>query len=497
MLNFFKGRLRSPEARILDAFNHSQALIEFDLDGNILTANENFLKLLEYKIEEVRGRHHRIFVSSEYAASEAYQKFWTSLRQGIFQQANYVHLGKDGREVWLQASYNPVFKRAGKPVKIVAIATDITEQKQQAADYIGQISAIGRAQAVIEFSLDGKILTANDNFLKIFGYPLAEIQGQHHALLVDPSVAKSSDYQAFWAKLREGQFLAAEYKRLAKGGRAVWILATYNPIFDAQGRPFKVVKYATDVTEQVLRRQRAEAVGSQIDSNLAQIVRAIGDITEQTSRVAGAATQTSAGVQTVAASAEELAASIAEVSSNVVRSKTSADTAMEHVAQAGETAGRLATAAEAMSSVIKFIQDIAANINLLALNATIEAARAGDAGKGFAVVASEVKNLAQQVAQATENISREIAGVQEISTGVSDTLSRIGSAMAEVQSRVTGVAGAIEEQTAVTRDISANMQGTSGAVSDIEGNIHHILESVEGAQRLSNESLRLYAELQR
>jgi len=497
MANFLSGLWRSPEAAILRAFNHSQAIIEFSLNGIILTANENFLKPLGYRLEEIQGKHHRIFVSPEDASSEAYTKFWADLRQGHFQQAEYLRLGKDGREVWLQASYNPVVNTAGKPVKIVKIATDITQQKQQAADYSGQLQAISRAQAVIEFSLEGKILTANANFLRTFGYRLDELQGQHHQRLVEPDFAKSPDYRTFWTKLRQGEFLSAEYKRIGKGGRAVWIQATYNPIFDAQGRPFKVVKYATDVTDQVLRRQKAETVGSQIDANLSQIVQAIGGITEQTSLVAGAATQTSAGVQTVAASAEELAASIGEVSGNVVRSKTSADTAMDHVTKAGETAGRLATAADAMSSVIKFIQDIAANINLLALNATIEAARAGDAGKGFAVVASEVKSLAQQVAQATENISREIAGVQEISTGVSQTLTEIGTAMAEVQSRVTGVAGAIEEQSAVTRDISANMQGTAGAVSDIEGSIHRILAAVEGAKHLSYESLHLYAELQK
>ncbi|KJV06490.1 chemotaxis protein, partial [Elstera litoralis] len=223
MAIFFTGLGRNPEAAILDAFHQSQALIEFDLDGTILTANANFLKTLGYRLEEIKGKHHNIFVPSHYTKSNEYAEFWKNLRNGIFQQAEYMRLGKGGREVWLQASYNPVRNRTGKLVKLVKIATDITAQKQQAADYSGQIDAIGRSQAVIEFSLEGKILAANANFLSIFGYRLEELQGQHHQRLIEPEYAKSSDYQSFWTKLSRGEFLSAEYKRLAKGGRAVWI----------------------------------------------------------------------------------------------------------------------------------------------------------------------------------------------------------------------------------------------------------------------------------
>ncbi|KJV08235.1 chemotaxis protein, partial [Elstera litoralis] len=295
----------------------------------------------------------------------------------------------------------------------------------------------------------------------------------------------------------QGQFISDEFKRIGKGGREVWIQATYNPVFDPQGRPVKVVKYAIDVTETVNQRLRTEVVGQQIDTNLAQIVQSISGINHQTGLVASAATQTSSSFQTVAASAEELAASIGEVANSVVRSKTSVDGAMDYISVADDEAHRLIVAAEAMSSVTKFIQDIASSINLLALNATIESARAGEAGRGFAVVAGEVKTLAQQVAQATESIAREITGIQSISSGVSTALNKISGAMADVQNLVSGVAGAIEQQTAVTLDISSNMNNTAGAVTNIEESMHSILQSVDSARGLSNESLRLYAQLQK
>ena len=502
MLNLATILRLSDERAIIDALNHSQAMIEFSMDGTIISANENFLRLTGYSLGEIRGQHHRLFVDKAEAASPAYQAFWDSLRAGQFQRADYMRLAKDGTEVWIQATYNPILGRDGKPVRVIKFATDITQQKLQLADCDGQIRAIGKAQAIIEFALDGTILNANGNFLTATGYRLDEIQGKHHRLFVEPEYARSAEYRTFWDKLRSGQFLADEYCRVAKGGRKIWIQASYNPIFDPRGRVFKVVKYATDITRQVQRRQDAEKSSADIDANLARIVTTVGGIQLQTTNVAGATTQTSASVQTVAASAEEMTHSISEVSSNVFHSKESADSALDQIILAEGNAARLSTAAGSMSSVIEFIQHIASNINLLALNATIEAARAGEAGRGFAVVASEVKTLAKQVAEATQSISQEIAGVQNISTNVAAALVQIRAAMQEVQGSVTGVAGAIEQQTNVTREISSNMQGTAGAVCNIEDGmhvietgIHDILVAVEAAKTLSAATQRIYAEL--
>ena len=235
----------------LSAINKAQAVIEFSLDGKILNANENFLNTLGYSLAEIQGQHHGMFVDAAYRASLEYRHFWDKLGRGEFDAGEYKRIGKGGKEVWIQASYNPIMDMNGKPFKVVKYATDITAAKLQAADFSGQLSAINKAQAVIEFSLDGKILNANDNFLNTLGYSLAEIKGQHHGMFVDPDHRASIEYRMFWEKLGRGEFDAGQYKRIGKGGKEVWIQASYNPIMDMNGKPFKVVKYATDVTAQV------------------------------------------------------------------------------------------------------------------------------------------------------------------------------------------------------------------------------------------------------
>ena len=244
---------------LVDAIGRMQAMIEFDLDGTIVDANDVFLRTLGYRLEEVVGRHHRIFCSPEFAASDAYLAMWKRLASGQAEAGTYLRVGKNGRAVWLQASYNPILDRLGQPVRIVKFATDVTEARLQAADIEGKISAVDRVQAVIEFDLKGRILSANQNFLSAFGYSSDEVVGQHHRLFCDPAFARSSDYIAFWERLGRGEFNAGEFRRVAKDGADVWIQASYNPIFDAEGRPFKVVKFATDITD--ARRRATEAHG--------------------------------------------------------------------------------------------------------------------------------------------------------------------------------------------------------------------------------------------
>lgn len=237
---------------IFDAINRVQAVIEFNLDGTIITANDNFLATMGYTLEEIQGQHHRIFAEPDYAESASYRDFWDKLNKGDFDSGEYKRIAKDGREVWIQASYNPIFDEQGHPVRIVKFATDITEQKFQAADFEGQIGAISKSQAVIEFSMDGTIIHANENFLAVMGYGLEEIIGQHHRMFAEPELANSQAYEEFWLKLNQGEFAAGEYKRLGKNGKEVWIQASYNPIFDLNGKPFKVVKFASDITESKL-----------------------------------------------------------------------------------------------------------------------------------------------------------------------------------------------------------------------------------------------------
>ncbi len=428
----------------ISAVDKAQAVIEFDLQGNILTANSNFLGAMGYALEEISGKHHRMFVETSYAQSPQYTAFWDRLRNGQFDAGEYKRIGKGGKEVWIQASYNPIFDMSGKPFKVVKFATDVTAQKLAAAESEGKINAIGKSQAVIEFDLQGNILTANANFLGAMGYTLDEICGKHHSMFVEPAEAQSSDYRAFWEKLRRGEFESRAYKRIGKGGKVVWIQASYNPILDMGGKPFKVVKYATDITGVM--------------------------------QTADLADQTTSSVQSVAAAVEQMTASIEEISKNMSMTQTSMEDIVTKTALSGEATSRLVGSIDAMQRIAGLISDIANQTNLLALNATIEAARAGEAGKGFSVVASEVKNLANETAKATEEITQELASVQAMTSEVANSVTSIVDATNAVNQYVSTVASAIEEQNVVTRDVSDNTQRTANSVQEISDRIRGLAQ---------------------
>jgi methyl-accepting chemotaxis protein len=277
------------DAGKIAAIARAQAVIEFNLDGTIITANDNFLGAMGYRLEEIQGKHHSMFVAPAERDSNTYREFWAKLNRGEFQSAEYKRFGKGGKEVWILASYNPILDETGKPFKVVKFASDVSEQKLRTANFAGQIAAIGKSQAVIEFGMDGKVLTANENFLNALGYSLSEIQGQHHSMFVPQDQRGSEAYREFWAGLSRGEFQSGEYRRIGKNGREVWIQASYNPIRDLNGNPYKVVKYAADTTAQVIARMRSEKVRGMMES--------------------------------VAAGAEELNASVREISVAMVKSK--------------------------------------------------------------------------------------------------------------------------------------------------------------------------------
>ncbi|MBV8925001.1 MAG: PAS domain-containing methyl-accepting chemotaxis protein [Bradyrhizobium sp.] len=417
------------------ASDRSQAVIEFDMDGTVRTANTNFLKAMGYSLDEIKGRHHGMFMPQAERDGAAYREFWAKLNRGEYQAGEYKRIGKGGKEVWILASYNPILDEAGKPFGVVKFATDVTEQKLKNADLSGQIDAIGKSQAVIEFKMDGTIITANENFLHAMGYALSEIKGKHHAIFVEPSERDGADYRVFWASLNRGQYQAGEYKRIGKNGKEVYIQASYNPILDLNGNPFKVVKYATDTTRQVLVRIGNERVRGMMES--------------------------------VAAGAEELNTSVREISEAMTKSRETAQGAVERVAAADAQAQRLTDAAQSMSGIVEMINNITGQINLLALNATIESARAGEAGRGFAVVASEVKSLANQAKQATDKIGGEIASLNAISGDVAGALTAIKQAITNVSEYVTSTAAAVEEQSTVTSEMSNSMQRAAAEAAKI------------------------------
>ncbi len=420
-----------------DAISRAQAVIEFNMDGTIITANENFLKALGYLLGEIQGKHHSMFVEPSFRDSAAYREFWATLNQGQYQAAEYKRIGKGGKEVWILASYNPVFDEKGKPFKVVKFATDVTEQKLKTADLAGQIAAIGKSQAVIEFKMDGTISGANENFLSTLGYSLGEIQGKHHSMFVDAAERDGGGYREFWANLNRGVYQAGEFKRIGRGGKEVWIQASYNPILDLNGKPFKVVKYAADTTKQVLNRMANEKVRGMMES--------------------------------VAAGAEELNASVREISEAMVKSKETAMSTVGQVETADSQAQRLSEAAKSMGSIVELINNITGQINLLALNATIESARAGEAGRGFAVVAAEVKNLANQAKQATDKIGQEIDNLNSVSGDVVGALGVIRQSIQNVSEYVTSTAAAIEEQSTVTSEMSSSMQRAAAEAAAIAG----------------------------
>ncbi|MBC01076.1 MAG: chemotaxis protein [Rhodobacteraceae bacterium] len=465
---------RNPWRQTLEALSRSQAIIEFNVDGTILWANENFLSTLGYRLDEVVGKHHRMFVDPDYARSESYRSFWAQLARGEFHSDEFRRVTRDGREVWIQASYNPVTNRAGKILKVVKIASDITAQKTRNADFEGQVQAINRSQAVIHFDLVGNVLDANDNFLAVMGYSLPELQGRHHSLFVPPEEKDSQDYQRFWEDLRSGTFKSGEFRRLGKNGQPVWIQATYNPIFDAAGRPIKIVKFATDITAQVHERARRQEIQTRIDDQLNEVSQAISSATERSAHSAEASGKTASSVQAVAAAVEELVASIQEISRQVDTSRQIAETAVKEATQSGQVISSLSEDAKTIGSVIELIDSIASQTNLLALNATIEAARAGDAGKGFAVVASEVKSLAAQTSRATEEISTQIGAVQQTTGEVVRGIDAIMSVINQMSDIASSISAAVEEQSSVSGEISANMQSVASGVDTVASTIEQL-----------------------
>lgn len=346
-------------------------------------------------------------------------------------------------------------------------------------DYASQIAAIGRSQAIIEFSVDGLILKANDNVLNALGYTMDELEGRHHRVLMG-NLELGAQYEAFWAELNAGRYQTGQYRFFGKDGREVRMEASYNPILDLSGKVSKIVAFATDVSEKVKLLANLKTL---IDSNFGEIDGAIDLSAQNASTAVEAAKQTANSVEEIAVSAEQFAASIDEISRSMFHSLSATESAVEQTTSVEDSTKALSSAAQEMNGIASMIRKVANQINLLALNAAIEAAHAGEAGKGFAVVAQEVKALATQASQATEQIGTEIGRIQSISTDVVQSLGAITNAVATVRENVTITSSALEEQNAVSRTMSSNMQSAAEAVATVSSNIGEISDAIQLARR--------------
>ena len=528
-----ESKLRDLSASVqIDAIWSSYAVIEFQPDGTILDANQVFLDTMGYQLDEIKNRHHRMFVSAEEASSDEYAQFWSQFSNGKVVSGEQKRVTKNGKIVLLQANYVPILDLDGSVAKVIKYANDITDSKRSVLDATAQLEALHKTKAVIEFDLKGNIATANDNFLATMGYELSELVGQHHSMFISADDRDDEAYAKFWESLRRGETQDGDFKRAGKNGKSVWIRASYNPIRDIDGQICKIVKFADDITPQKFVIESFEAcltrfaegdltarLPDEVSRDFAALKEAyngsmvrIGELVSGILAAAEAIAQDSAviasntndlsargekqasTIEETTAAMEEISVAVKSSADSAAGSSNSAKDAAMHAKKGGgivgdavAAMGRIEERSSEISKIVGVIDSIAFQTNLLALNAGVEAARAGDAGKGFSVVASEVRSLAQRASEAARDINQLIeASGKEVLEGAR-LVNQSGAALDEIVSSVSHVVESIDGISTASDEQSHSIQEVTQAITQIDAATQQTAALSEESAAAANE----------
>ena len=488
-MSLFSFSNNKEEKAQLNAIDEHFAVISFSPDGIILEANQNFLNALGYTENEVLGKHHKIFCDSKLVNSKEYSDFWHELKKGTAQTSEFKRIKKDGHSIFIQASYTPIKDNSGKVYKIIKFAQDVTAKKLEDLYFKGQIQAIGKSQAIIEFDMNGIILNANENFLKAIDYSLDEIKGKHHSMFCEESYKNSNEYKDFWEKLNNAEFQSGEFLRIGKDGKKVYIQATYNPIIDIDNKPFKVVKYATEITA------RKNTMFS-IQKNIEKLNKSLNHLSGASNSMSIDAENSMKGSQEVSVSIEQMDQAVNDLSEKI-EIMLSSITSIANAAANGEkiALGAKEQSKSTSSDIIKLNQEsskigetinlitqIAFQTNILSLNAAVEAATAGEAGRGFAVVAAEVRNLATRSNEAAKEITSAIESIQTLVKNSLKSINSVDSTIEEISLMSSNISKSILEQKTISNQLASTALQTSKGLNEISNSMINVSQSAQNTR---------------